>query len=220
MAASAAGLVAPNEFLSVAEETGLIIPIGRWVLQEACRQAATWADDGDGAPSVSVNLAPRQLEHEALIADLREALSTSGLSAGRLILEVTESQIMRAPEQARTRLHEIKALGVRVAIDDFGTGYSSLSHLQYFPVDELKIDRTFVSRINDGEREASFIRTMIALARSLGIEVVAEGIEEEAQHESLASLGCDVGQGYLFSRPMSVGDLKIYLARRSPAGTR
>ncbi|MFN8574276.1 MAG: EAL domain-containing protein [Gemmatimonadaceae bacterium] len=208
------GLIPPNEFLPVAEETGLILPIGHWVLREACRQAAKWEDDGDGLPSISVNLAPRQLEHASFIDDLRGALTESGLDPRRLILEVTESQIMRAPEQARARLHAMKALGVRVAIDDFGTGYSSLSHLQYFPVDELKIDRTFVARINDGEREVSFIKTMIELARSLGIEVVAEGIEIDSQQQHLAILGCDIGQGFLFSRPLPLGDLSSYLSQR------
>lgn len=212
------GIIPPSEFLPVAEETGLILPIGHWVLKEACHLASKWEDLGDGPPSISVNLAPRQLEHETFVGELRQALAESGLDPHRLILEVTEGQIMRAPEQARVRLQALKALGVRVAIDDFGTGYSSLSHLQYFPVDELKIDRTFVARLDDGEREVSFIKTMIDLARSLGVEVVAEGIEVDSQQAHLTTLGCDIGQGFLFSRPMALRDLAEYLNQRSAVG--
>jgi len=211
------GLVPPGEFLTVAEETGLMVTIGRWVLHDACQQAATWPDSGDGFPSISVNLAPRQLESETLVGDVESALTRSGLDAGRLILEITEGEIMLHPDMALARLRELKALGVRVAIDDFGTGYSSLSHLQYFPVDELKIDRSFVSRMEDGEREASFVRTMLSLAHSIGVEVVAEGIERDTQEQALTELGCHTGQGYLFSRPVG-GELVIaWLAQHARA---
>jgi len=206
------GLVPPSEFLPVAEETGLIVSVGRWVLAEACRQAQRWPAVGDAPLSVSVNVAPRQLEHDAFLSDVRAALDESALPPGRLILEITESQIMRTPELAREKLQAIRELGVRIAIDDFGTGYSSLSHLQFFPVDELKIDRTFVARLGDGEREASFVRTMVSLARSLGVEVVAEGIELEAQRDFLNGLGCETGQGFLFSRPMPAPELAAYLS--------
>jgi diguanylate cyclase (GGDEF)-like protein/PAS domain S-box-containing protein len=206
------GLVPPCEFLPVAEETGLIVPIGRWVLAEACRQAQLWPAVGDVPLSVSVNVAPRQLEHDAFVTDVHAALAASALPPGRLILEITESQIMRTPELAREKLQAVRDLGVRIAIDDFGTGYSSLSHLQFFPVDELKIDRTFVARLGDGEREASFVRTMVSLAQSLGVEVVAEGIELDAQRDFLNALGCETGQGFLFSRPMPAPALAAYLA--------
>ena len=209
------GLMVPSEFLSVAEETGLVVPIGRWVLHEACRHAAAWVVEAEPAPTISVNVAPRQLEHDSFIDDVRDALAASGLEAGRLVLEITESQIMRTPELAKERLHALRALGVRIAIDDFGTGYSSLSHLQFFPVDELKIDRSFVARVDDGDRGASFVRTMVSLAQSLGVEVVAEGIEHDAQERFLTTLGCDTGQGYLFSRPLTGADADSYARART-----
>jgi diguanylate cyclase (GGDEF)-like protein/PAS domain S-box-containing protein len=208
------GFVAPDEFLAVAEETGLVVPIGRWVLFEACRQAARWPAAGDHALSISVNVAPRQIEYEHFVPDVRAALADSGLDPRRLVLEITESQIMRTPELAKERLHALRELGVRIAIDDFGTGYSSLSHLQFFPVDELKIDRTFVSRVQEGDRDASFVRTMVSLARSLGVEVVAEGIEDAAQERFLALLGCHTGQGYLYSRPLTASATELYARTR------
>ena len=209
------GLVSPADFLPVAEETGLIVGIGKWVLREACLHAAEWGDTGEGLPRLSVNLAPRQLESETVVDDVRVALEQSGLDPARLILEVTESQVMRAPEAARAKLQAMRDLGVRIAIDDFGTGYSSLSHLQFFPVDELKIDRSFVARVDHGERDASFVSTMVQLAKSLGVEVVAEGIEKGSQEQFLATLGCHTGQGFLYSRPLSPADLVAYLAERT-----
>ncbi len=207
------GYVGPGVFLPIAEETGMIVPIGRWVLMEACLQAAAWTHAGGEPPSVSVNVAAKQLDGETLIDDTRTALQMSGLDPRRLILEITESDVMRAPELALAKLHELKSLGIKLAIDDFGTGYSSLSHLQYFPVDELKIDRSFVSRIEDGDREAAFVRTIISLAKSLSVEVVAEGIEEPGQQAFLHSVGCDYGQGYLYSRPMRGADVAAFIAQ-------
>jgi diguanylate cyclase (GGDEF)-like protein/PAS domain S-box-containing protein len=206
------GLVWPSEFLAVAEETGVIVPIGRWALREACCYAAGWAERAGAPPSISVNLAPRQLEHEHLLDDVKSALTHSGLDPRLLVLEITESQMMRAPETAHATLQALRALGVRIAIDDFGTGYSSLSQLQFFPVDELKIDRTFVARMDEGDREASFVRTMITLAHSLGVDVVAEGIERTTQQLALTQLGCNAGQGFLFSHPLPINDALIYLA--------
>lgn len=215
------GLVSPAEFLPVAEDTGMIVALGRWVLREACARAATWTSDPHtGAPTVSVNLAARQLDQHDLLADVRDALTDSGLAPQRLIIEITESEVMRNPEVARDRLEQLRALGIRVAIDDFGTGYSSLSHLQYFPIDELKIDQSFVARIANGDRELSFVRTMVALAHSLEVEVVAEGIEQDAQNKILAELGCHTGQGYLYGRPLDPVGLVTYLARRAAQGRR
>ena len=211
------GLVAPAEFLAVAEETGVIVPIGRWALREACSYAAGWSDRDGVTPSISVNLAPRQLEDEHLLDDVRDALAASGLDPKLLILEITEGQMMRAPASAHATLQEIRALGVRIAIEDFGTGYSSFSHLQYFPVDELKIDQTFVARMDKGEREESFVRTLLTLAQSLGVSVVAEGVEREAQQVLLASFGCTIGQGYLFSRPLAINDVLNYMAHHEQA---
>jgi diguanylate cyclase (GGDEF)-like protein/PAS domain S-box-containing protein len=208
------GLLAPGEFLAVAEETGLIVGIGEWVLRDACMQAAGWHIQGSKPLSVSVNLAPRQLEQAHLASDVVRALTASGLSPERLVLEITESQLMRTPDAARATLNSLRELGARVAIDDFGTGYSSLSQLQYLPVDELKIDRSFVSFLDDADRDSSFVSTMIALARSLQLDVVAEGIERGQQHERLTALGCDIGQGYLFSKPLAPAGLKAYLDAR------
>ena len=211
------GLVAPAEFLAVAEETGVIVPIGRWALREACCYAAGWADRAGVTPSISVNLAPRQIDDPHLYDDVQTALTASGLDPKLLILEISESQMIRAPDTSHATLQAIRALGVRIAIDDFGTGYSSLSHLQFFPVDELKIDSTFVSRMDEGDREASFVRTMLALANSLGVNVVAEGIEREAQQVLLTALGCSSGQGFLFSRPLAINDVLNYIATHEQA---
>ncbi len=206
------GYVTPGVFLPLAEETGLIVQIGRWVLADACRQAARWGLATGDAPSVSVNLAARQLDSESLMDDVRAALAASGLQPSRLILEITESDVMRDPELALARLKALKALGVKLAIDDFGTGYSSLSHLQYFPVDVLKIDRSFIQRIEEGDREAAFVRTIVSLAKSLSVQVVAEGIEDLAQQQFLHSVGCDLGQGYLYSRPLLGMDVDRFIS--------
>ena len=214
------GLVEPAEFLAVAEETGVIVPIGRWALREACCYAAGWADREGVTPSISVNLAPRQLEDEHLFDDVRNALAASGLDPKLLVLEITEKQMMRAPATSHATLQAIRALGVRIAIDDFGTGYSSFSHMQYFPVDELKIDPTFVARMDEGEREESFVRTLLTLAQSLGVNVVAEGVERETQQALLTSLGCESGQGFLFSRPLAINDVLNYIASHETSSPR
>ncbi|WP_439642892.1 putative bifunctional diguanylate cyclase/phosphodiesterase [Gemmatimonas sp.] len=205
------GYVTPGVFLPIAEETGMIVALGRWVLMEACMKAQRWSEFSPEPLSVSVNVAAKQLDSEALIDDVRAALDHSGLSPSRLIVEITESDVMREPEVALAKLNALKALGVRLAIDDFGTGYSSLSHLQFFPVDELKIDRSFIQRIDDGDREAAFVRTIVSLAKSLRVEVVAEGVEEPAQHQFLRSVGCDIGQGYLYSRPLPAGQVERFV---------
>jgi EAL domain-containing protein (putative c-di-GMP-specific phosphodiesterase class I) len=198
------GEVMPDEFIGLAEETSLIVPIGRWVLAQACRQAADWHQRGHQL-GVSVNVSARQLDNDIdFVADVRAALADSGLEPAALTLEITETMLMRDADVSARRLYALKALGVHIAIDDFGTGYSSLGYLQQFPVDALKIDRSFISGIGDNNESAALIRTMIQLGKALGIDTLAEGIEEPADLQCLLQDECDRGQGYLFGRPLSV----------------
>jgi EAL domain-containing protein (putative c-di-GMP-specific phosphodiesterase class I) len=203
------GAIAPAVFVPVAEESGLVLALGRWVLRMACRQAAAWNTRRPDAPvTVTVNLSGRQLQDEGLAFEVDAALKESGLSPSRLILEMTESVIMRESATARARLHELKQLGVRIAIDDFGTGYSSLSHLQQFPVDILKIDRSFLHRMHQGTHDAALVRTIITLAKLLSLRTIAEGVEDAEQQQQLRELGCDSAQGFLFGRPMSAEEIE------------
>ncbi len=195
------GTVSPAEFIPIAEESGLIVRIGEWVLREACRQARAWHDMGHGHFTIAVNLSARQFRDGALIEKVRGALGESGLPARCLELELTESLVMDHPEESIELLREFHDLGIRTSIDDFGTGYSSLNYLRRFPIHRLKIDRSFVSDIDDPD-DARIVSTIINLAHGLDLEVVAEGIEESAQLEFLRRRGCALGQGYLFSPPL------------------
>ena len=212
------GVVSPSDFIPVAEDTGLIVPLGRAVLREACREAATWTQPG-APPYVCVNLSGRQLQDDSLVDDVRLALEDAGLAPSRLTLEITESVVMRDTALVLERLHALKALGVRLAVDDFGTGYSSLAYLQQFPVDVLKIDKRFVDDVARSGDAAALTRTIIALADMLELRTVAEGVEDEAQWSALRALGCTVGQGYLFARPLDAPVLRARLASvaREPA---
>jgi diguanylate cyclase (GGDEF)-like protein len=203
-------VILPIEFIPIAEKSGLIVPIGRWVLEEACRQAATWHRQGHRI-GMSVNVSGRQLDHDELIEDVRHALEQSGLDPDALTLEITETTLMRDAEATAQRLRELKQLGVRVAIDDFGTGYSSLAYLRQFPVDALKIDRSFISGIAASKEAAALIRTLVQLGKTLQIETLAEGIEDQVQLETLQREHCDQGQGFLFSRPLDVGAVEAFL---------
>ena len=196
----ARGVIAPDTFIPLAEETGLIVPIGRWVLAQACRQAAVWHEESR-AIQVSVNVSARQLDHENLLEDVQGALADSNLSPSTLTLEITETALMRDADGAAQQLTKLKALGVQIAIDDFGTGYSSLAYLSQFPVDVLKIDRTFVTGLSDSAESRALAHTLIALGKTLGLETLAEGIEDPTQLEILKHEQCDLGQGYLFARP-------------------
>jgi diguanylate cyclase (GGDEF)-like protein len=195
------GIVPPGEFIPIAEESGLILPIGRWVLEQATAQAAAWRAAGHEL-SVWVNVSSRQLDHPELVDEVGSALDRTGLDAGALVIEVTETALMRDSAAASGGLAALKQLGVRVAIDDFGTGYSSLGHLRRFPADILKIDRSFMSGVTDKPGSAALIHTLIQLGEALGIATVAEGIEEPVQLQALRSEHCRYGQGYLFSRPV------------------
>ena len=195
------GTVSPAEFIPIAEESGLIVRIGEWVLREACRQARIWHDMGHGHFTIAVNLSARQFRDRALTAKVRSALAESGLPPRCLELELTESLVMDHPEESIELLRDFHDLGIQTSIDDFGTGYSSLNYLRRFPIHRLKIDRSFVSDVEDPD-DARIVSTIINLAHGLELEVVAEGIEETAQLEFLRRRGCALGQGYLFSPPL------------------
>jgi diguanylate cyclase (GGDEF)-like protein/PAS domain S-box-containing protein len=198
------GLIAPADFIPVAEETGMIVPIGRWVLQEACRQAADWQMTFPNQPiCVSVNISGRQFSQPDLVDQVTSALRQSKLKPVHLILEITESVVMQNPEVTITMLGRLKDLGVQLNIDDFGTGYSSLSYLQRFPVDTIKIDRSFVTRMSERAENAEIVRTIVSLAHNLNMKVTAEGIETPEQLSKLQELHCESGQGFLLSRPLS-----------------
>jgi diguanylate cyclase (GGDEF)-like protein len=205
------GVLAPGEFIPIAEDSGLIVPIGRWVLAEACRQAAIWY--GHGHPiGMSVNVSARQLDDDALVEDVRRALEDNGLDPATLTLEITETTLMRDAEATAKRLYTLKELGVRIAIDDFGTGYSSLAYLRQFPADALKIDRSFIDGIATSKASAALIHTLVQLGKALDIETLAEGIEDQAQLETLQREHCDHGQGFLFSRPLDVDAIERFLS--------
>jgi diguanylate cyclase (GGDEF)-like protein len=197
------GLVSPADFIPVAEETGLIVPIGEWVLQEACRhiRECQLAFPSHRSLSLSVNLSARQVAQPDLLDRIKEALAVSRLSPHCLKLEITESVVMENAEAATLMFKQLRSLGVQLSIDDFGTGYSSLSYLHRFPLNYLKIDRSFVTHLTK-DNDNAIIRTISTLARNLGMEVIAEGIETEEQYQELKMLGCEYGQGYLFSHPV------------------
>lgn len=204
------GLVQPNDFIPMLEETGLIVPVGRWVLEQACRQGAAWHAAGHHI-GIAVNVSARQLDGDELIDFVGAALADSGLDPRALTLEITETALMRNAQETAKRLHAIKGLGVRIAIDDFGTGYSSLAHLQRFPVDALKIDRSFLSQLAENPEGETLIRTLVQLGKALSIETLAEGIERRQELALLQEEKCDSGQGYLFAKPLEVADAESFL---------
>ena len=205
------GLVLPDTFIQVAEETGLIIPIGRWILNEACRQTAEWQMHTGIQLSISVNLSAKQLVHPHLYSQVREVLEETMLSPRQLKLEVTESTVMENSERSMSVLSDLSAIGVSLSTDDFGTGYSSLSYLHRFPFSRLKIDRSFVNKMEEDEKSAAIVKTILLLGENLGIEVVAEGIETQFQLEILTSLGCRLAQGYAFSEPVDAKLARLML---------
>lgn len=207
------GIVPPLEFIPMAEETGLIVPLGRWVLEEACRQVREWQNESPAfrALTLSVNLSGRQLNNPKLIQEVKDILFDTGFDPSCLKLEITESVVMENAEASTILLKQLRDLGLQLSIDDFGTGYSSLSYLHRFPVTTLKIDRSFVSRMGQGDENLEIVRTIVTLAKNLNMDVVAEGIETQEQRAQLHALDCQFGQGYLFSPPLNVADVQNYM---------
>jgi EAL domain-containing protein (putative c-di-GMP-specific phosphodiesterase class I) len=190
--------------------SGLIVPVGAWVLEEACRQGAEWHARGHRF-TVSVNVSAKQLMLDRIVSDVELALSSSGFDPRMLILELTETTLMRDVEKTVTRLMWLRALGVRIAVDDFGTGYSSLAYLRKLPIDILKIDRSFVSGITDSAESAALVHTLVQLGKALKLETIAEGVEDEAQRMQLREENVDTGQGFLFARPLDVAAVNSFL---------
>jgi EAL domain-containing protein (putative c-di-GMP-specific phosphodiesterase class I) len=205
------GMVPPDVFIPIAERSGLIDPIGRWVLDEACTTVAAWhmTTPTDPPLSIAVNLSGRQLASEDLVMQVTDALQQSGLAPSSLILEMTETSLVQDPVGATRALHALRALGIRLAIDDFGTGYSSLSYLRQFPVDILKLDRSFVETITNSDHVPPIVRGLLDLGRTLNLEIVAEGVERGVQRDRLRLEECDLAQGYLFARPMSAAAAEL-----------
>jgi diguanylate cyclase (GGDEF)-like protein len=204
------GVVQPDDFIPLLEETGLIVDVGKWVLEEACSQGAAWRAGGFPI-GMAVNVSGRQLDTDQLVTDIEGALTESGLDPGALTIEITETTLMRNVEETARRLTAIKKLGVRIAIDDFGTGYSSLAHLQRFPVDALKIDRSFISGLTHNEEGETLMHTLVQLGKALSIETFAEGIEQQQELSLLREQNCDSGQGFLFARPLDVAATEAFL---------
>ncbi|MFI4977822.1 MAG: putative bifunctional diguanylate cyclase/phosphodiesterase [Solirubrobacterales bacterium] len=204
------GVVQPNDFIPLLEETGMIVEVGKWVLEEACSQGAAWRQAGYEI-GMAVNVSGRQLDTDQLITDIEDALSHSGLDPAALTIEITETTLMRNVKDTARRLTQIKALGVRIAIDDFGTGYSSLAHLQRFPVDALKIDRSFVSQLQHNQEGETLIHTLVQLGKALSIQTFAEGIEQQEELSLLRDEDCDNGQGFLFAHPLDVAATEKFL---------
>jgi EAL domain-containing protein (putative c-di-GMP-specific phosphodiesterase class I) len=211
------GLLSPARFIPVAEETGLIVPLGEWILREACMQAQKWRSRGLHLSQVSVNMSARQFSSPALVEKVAQVLRETGLSPHCLDLEITESLMMENVEEFTVRLHALKRLGVQLSVDDFGTGYSSLNYLRQFPVDRLKIDRSFVRDIAQDASDAAIVLAVIQLGHVLGLSVTAEGVESSEQLAFLHRHGCDEVQGYYFSQPVSAEEFEGMLERgRTP----
>jgi EAL domain-containing protein (putative c-di-GMP-specific phosphodiesterase class I) len=205
--------VPPADFIPIAEQNGLIVPLGHCVLHEACVEAMSWPARSDGTPlRISVNLSPRQLSDPGLVDSVQAVLAATGLEADRLSLEITESAFADDPARALDVLKRLKQIGVQLELDDFGTGYSSLTYVRMFPIDALKIDRSFVQGLCESTEDAAIVEAVISMGRALGVNVVAEGVESEDQSLALQTLGCTLAQGYLFSRPLPASALVALVA--------
>jgi diguanylate cyclase (GGDEF)-like protein len=209
------GLVMPADFIPIAEEIGLIVPIGEWVIRRACEDASTWPDD----IRVAVNLSPTQLNNSLLFPTVLNALTAAQLPAHRLELEITEAVLMENTEANLRTLHGLRALGIRISMDDFGTGYSSLSYLRSFPFDKIKIDRCFISGLGDDNESAAIVQAVAGLAQQLSMTTTAEGVETQTQLDRVRELGCTDVQGHFFSPPVPAKELAALLAKRSASGS-
>jgi EAL domain-containing protein (putative c-di-GMP-specific phosphodiesterase class I) len=203
------GLVMPDRFIEIAEETGAILPIGRWVLRQACQEAADWLERGliPADSFMSVNVSAREIQQLGFVDGIKAVLGESGLDPNRLILEITETALLKANPTTVATLQGVRSLGVRIVIDDFGTGYFSLSHLRQFPVDALKIASEFIQDLDETSKSSALAGAIVAMGRSLGIETIAEGIETREQAARMERLGCTFGQGYVYAHPMPSDDL-------------
>jgi EAL domain-containing protein (putative c-di-GMP-specific phosphodiesterase class I) len=208
------GLIVPDRFIPIAERTGLIVPIGRWVLEKACATLASW--HRQPWLTMAVNVSGRQLASDQFVDDVAVALERSGVEPDHVVLEMTETVLIEDVARASVRLQQLRDLGVRLAIDDFGTGYSSLGYLRQFPVDIIKIDRSFINTIVEPDKIPPIVRGLLDLASTLDLETVAEGIELDVQHEGLRDSRCEMGQGYLFARPMGIDEADQVVATLSP----
>ena len=207
-----AGLLGPASFIPLAEKTGLILPLGKWVMRAACAQAERWRQAGHSGCRIAINLSPRQLQDESLIPGLEEVISETGINPRCVELELTESSIIEDRTAATEILQRIRKMGIRIAIDDFGTGYSSLGYLRNLPIDTIKLDRCFLQNATDDPDDAALVMSVVTLAHNLRLKVLAEGIETEAQFNFLRLLRCDEGQGYFFGRPSAPASLGFPLA--------
>jgi EAL domain-containing protein (putative c-di-GMP-specific phosphodiesterase class I) len=212
------GMISPSQFIPLAEDTGLIVPIGKWVLQTACAQSVAWLKAGLPPVCLAVNLSARQFADENLLRDIEQSLHDSGMAPELLELELTESMVMQDHERAIKILSELKKIGVRLAIDDFGVGYSSLAQIKNFPIDTLKVDRSFIRDLPDNSEDCAITQAIIAMAKTLSLTVVAEGVETQAQEDFLRGIACDETQGFYFSRPVA-SDQFAALLRSNAAAT-
>ena len=209
------GLVSPNNFIPLLEETGLIEAVGNWALETACRQSRAWHDAGWSYLHLSVNISSRQFNNPEFISYVHDIISTTGINPEFLELELTESMLMRNASATINALHSLSGMGVRFAIDDFGTGYSSLSYLRRFPIDTIKIDRSFIHDVTDNPDDAAIASAIIVMAQNLSLNVIAEGVENQQQLDFLSSRNCHYLQGNLFSRPLQAEELTTLLMKNN-----
>jgi diguanylate cyclase (GGDEF)-like protein len=222
------GMVSPERFIPIAEESGLIVPMGNWVLREVCRQSKEWARQGLAVPRIAINVSPLQFMRMDFSRQVRQAVLETGVAADTLEIEMTETTVMRNLEDLARQMRELAEIGVHFSVDDFGTGYSSLQHLHQLPIERLKIDRSFIERVCEPNGTSALVQAILSLAHSLGLEVVAEGVEREQQAECLARMQCDVMQGFFFAPPQRAAEIPALIRlghapgawRAAPAGAR